>query len=141
MRYLITMAAALALAGCSLGNDLGATDKAVADFHSQLDAGNFSAIESQAGPEMKGGGQDFLGLLGRVHGQMGKVKSTNRTGFNDNVNNGVHTVEVTYTTVFEQGSSEEKFIFRMNNGTTQMIYYEIKPSGSPSPEPSGSPSV
>jgi hypothetical protein len=125
MRYLVTIAVALALASCSMGQDIGTTGKAVDTFHAQLNAGQFSAILNASGPEVKNDSQAMLTLLQQAHDRLGAVKSSTRTGFNDNINNGVHTVSLTYSTVFERGQGTENFLFRLNGGTVQMIGYQI----------------
>lgn len=67
MRFAIVLAAAAALAGCSMGQDMSATDSAVADFHAKLNNGQFAAITAAAGPEIKNGSGDFTQLVEGVH--------------------------------------------------------------------------
>ncbi len=142
MRYLTTIVAALALAGCSMGQDVGNAGQGVDTFHTQLNAGQFSTILDNAGPELKADQQAMLGLLQQIHDRLGAVKSSTRTGFEDNINNGVHTVNLTYTTVFERGQGTEKFVFQLNNGAVKLIGYQIDAPAAPAaPAPSGSPSV
>ena len=122
--FAVTVAAAMTLAGCNMGADLTVTDAAVKTFHTQLDAGQFDAIQASAGPEMKG--PEVIALFENVHTQLGNVKSSSRTGFSDNVNNGLHTVNVTYATVFDGAPKTETFLFRMVSGSPQLMGYQIK---------------
>src|SRR3982750_1048665 len=79
-RYALTMVAALALSGCSMGKDLSSGGTAVDDFHRKLDAGQFAAVEAAAGPEIKAMNGGFAAVLEQIHARLGKVTSTTRTG-------------------------------------------------------------
>ena len=134
MRLMVLMAA-LAVTGCAVGKDLGTTDQAVTAFHAQLDAGKFSAIEDSAGPEIKTTPGSLTAILAGVHDRLGAVKSTSRNAFGDNVNNGDHTVTVTYATIFEKGPGSEEFVFRMVGAAPQLIGYHIKSQALLGPAP------
>src|ERR1700754_1902211 len=101
MRLLVTMAAALALAGCWMGKDMSATEGAGTDVHQKLNAGQFATITNSAGPEIKSGATDFPTLHNADHRKLGAIKSTARQGFNDNYNNGDHLFTATYASVYE----------------------------------------
>ncbi len=125
-RYALSMVAALALAGCSMGQDLSTGGAAVDAFHNQLDAGQFDAITAAAGPEIQAVPGGFAPVLGQIHARLGKVKSSTRTGFNDSVDNGDHRLELTYDTKFERGDGKEEFVFRMINGKSVLAGYHVK---------------
>lgn len=125
-RYALSMLAAVALAGCSMGQDLASGGAAVDAFHRQMDAGQFAAIDAAAGAEIKASPGGLAPILEQVHARLGKVKSTARTGFNDAVNNGDHRLELSYKTVFERGEGDEEFIFRMIEGKPVLIGYHVK---------------
>ena len=77
----------LALAACSGPGSVKDAAPKVAEFHRQLDAGDFEAIWNGAGEDIKKGGKaDFLDLLQRAHAQMGKVKASKQTGWRSEVN-------------------------------------------------------
>ncbi len=139
MRFMMVMAAALALGACSMGQDMASTDAAVGDFHKQLDAGQYAAITDAAGPEIKNSGTDFNALLEMVHTKLGAFKSTQRQGFNDNVNNGDHTFSVSYASVYATGPATESFVYRMNGGKPGLVGYHVESKAlmAPSPAPSG----
>lgn len=125
-RHTLVIAAALALGGCSMGQDLTAGGKAVDDFHRQLDAGETAAIEAAAGPEIKAMAGGFAAVLDQVHRRLGKVNSSTRTGFNDSIDNGDHRLELTYDTKFERGDGDEEFVFRMIDGQPVLAGYHVK---------------
>lgn len=126
MRFAIVLAAAAALAGCSMGQDMSATDSAVADFYAKLNNGQFAAITAAAGPEIKNGSADFTQLVEGVHKKLGIFRSTSRQGFNDNINNGDHTFTASYASVYSSGPATENFIYRLNSGKPVLIGYHVE---------------
>ena len=121
MRFAIVLAAAAALAGCSMGQDMSATDSAVADFHAKLNNGQFTAIAAAAGPEMKNGGVDFPVFIEKIHAKLGTFRS-----FNDNINNGDHTFTASYASVYSTGPASENFVYRLNGGKPVLIGYHVE---------------
>ena len=126
MRYAMLLAAALAVTGCSMGQDMSTTDAAVADFHSKMNGGQFKAITDASGPEIKNGATDFTAFAERLHGKLGTFKSGNRQGFNDNINNGGHLFTATYASVYSSGPATENFVYRLNSGKPVLIGYHVE---------------
>jgi len=147
MRFVLVIAAALALAGCNMGKDMSVTDAAIADFHGKLDSGQFAAITDATGPEIKNSGTDFNALLEMVHTRLGAFKSTERQGFSDNVNNGDHTFSATYASVYANGKATENFVYRLSDGKAVLVGYHVDspaltappPAPEPAPEASAAP--
>lgn len=126
MRFAMLLAAAAALAGCPMGQDMSATDSAVAEFHAKLNNGQFAAIAAAAGPEMKNGGTDFPAFIETIHTKLGTFRSTARQGFNDNINNGDHTFTARYASVYSSGPASENFVYRLNSGKPVLIGYHVE---------------
>lgn len=126
MRFAMLLAASVALAGCSMEQDMSATDSAVADFHAKLNAGQFKAVADASGPEIKNGSTDFGALIERIHTNLGMFKSAARSGFNDNINNGDHTFTTSYASVYSSGPATENFVFRLNGGKPVLIGYHVE---------------
>lgn len=124
-RLAIGVIAALALAGCSMGQDISAGGAAVDRFHSQLNAGQFEAIDAAAGPEIKAAPGGFAPILAQAHAKLGNVKSSNRTGFNDRYDNGDHRLEMVYDTKFDKGDGTEQFVYRFVSGKAVLIGYHV----------------
>jgi len=123
---LFVMGAALALTGCSMGQDITDGDKAVVMFHRQFNAGQIEAIVSAAGPEMHQGGIDGRTFLDTMRRKLGAFKSTSRTGFNDNYNNGDHTIALTYASTYATGPATENFLYRLSSGKPVLIGYHVE---------------
>jgi hypothetical protein len=126
MRFAMLLAASAALAGCSMGQDMSATDSAVADFHAKLNNGQFAAIADASGPEIKNGATNFTAFIEAIHAKLGTFKSTARSGFNDNVNNGDHTFTTSYASVYSSGPATENFVYRLNSGKPVLIGYHVE---------------
>ena len=126
MRYAMLLVAALAVTGCSMGQDMSTTDAAVADFHARLNGGQFEAITEASGPEIKNGATDFTAFAGQLHNKLGTFKSTSRQGFNDNINNGDHVFNATYASVYSSGPATETFVYRLNSGKPVLIGYHVE---------------
>ncbi len=125
MRYRAMVMAALALGGCSMGQDMSSTDAAVADFHAKMNAGQFKAITDASGPEITGDG-DFIGTLEAIHTKLGAFNSTSRQGFSDNINNGDHLFNANYASVYSSGPASENFVYRFVNGKPVLIGYHVQ---------------
>ena len=125
VRYIVRGAALAALAGCSMGADVKIGGDAVAAFHRQLDAGQFAAIESGGGPEIKTPPGRLVQLLEVVHRKLGQIKSSQQVGFNDQVNTGGHFMALDYKTTFANGVAAENFYYRIDGGKAVLAGYHI----------------
>lgn len=125
----ILMAAALALAGCKGPGSVQDANAKVAVFHRQLDAGDFEAIWREGAQDLHlaTSKQDFTGLLGRVHAELGKVKQSKQTGWRTEVNTQGSYSQVTMDTIFEKGSGIETFVYRNADEGQALAGYGIKP--------------
>src|SRR4030095_13989612 len=72
-RSLLGIFVALALTGCSAGNDTKAAESAVAAFHRDMDAGKFAQIYDASAEDMKSSlsRDDFVKLLTALHEKLG----------------------------------------------------------------------
>lgn len=119
--------ATAALAGCSMKEDMTATDAAVARFHQQLDAGRLDDIVQTSAPEMKASANAamFGPILAAVHRKLGRTAGTRRLGFNDQQNTAGHFVAVTFHTKFERGEGNESFTFKLDDGHPTLAGYNV----------------
>ena len=125
---LLLAAAALALAGC--GNVTKAkedAERAVAEFHAQLDAGRFDAIWDAGGDELKGGisKQDWSALLAAVRRKLGDVTGSTTRSWNVNSRNLTTYVTLVQDTTFATGKASETFQFVVRDGRAALVGYNI----------------
>lgn len=109
-----------------------ATDTVVTDFHKRLDARDYAAIDAMTGPEIKASGQSFAALLTEVRDKMGVVKSTKCSKFAARREGDVRIIELTYETVFENGTESEAFVFHIKpGGVVELAGYYVEPVKAP----------
>ncbi|WP_260923774.1 DUF4019 domain-containing protein [Novosphingobium sp. 9] len=106
------------LSGCNVKQSIASADSEVAQFHRQLDAGQWQAIWAGGGPKLHSGTSEaaFGKLLTAVHTKLGAVKSTKQVGWNVNAGTGGSTVTVTMQTSFAKGTGTEQFVFAKVDG-------------------------
>jgi hypothetical protein len=120
-------AASLGLAGCSAVKGKEAADRAVKQFHEQLDKGEFKNIYSAAHPDLKAVSteKDFIALLEAVHRKLGMVQSSEPAGWNVNTFNFKINVVVGYKTKFAEGEAVETFTYRVEGEKALLLGYNI----------------
>ena len=116
-----------ALASCSAGTDIPVAEKAVARFHTMLDAGQNAQIYQESASEMKSATTEpkFGALLAAVHRKLGTVKKAEQKGWNDQVNTGGHFVTLNYATSYAQGDAAETFVYKIAGEKAQLVGYNI----------------
>ncbi len=126
MRILV-VAAAAALAGCSMSADTKVAEQAVTDFHQKLDAGQIDAIYAAASTDLRKttSHERFAGFLGEVHRKMGNTKSSNEKKWFVNFNTSGSFVTLTYDTVYAGGNAKEEFVYRIEDGKALLAGYHI----------------
>ena len=115
------------LAACSAGTDVPVADKAVARFHTMLDAGQNAQIYADSAPEMKGAANEakLTALLAAVHRKLGAVTKAQQRGWNDQVNTGGHFVTLNYATTYARGEAAENFVYKITDGKAQLAGYNV----------------
>jgi hypothetical protein len=114
------------LSGCaSEERDVKVAEHAVDLFHSQLDAGEYSAIYQAAGAKMKGTTTEpnFVKLLQSVHQTLGAVHESVPKGITFQLSQG--TILLSCYTTFAQGSGREQFEWKVTNGEAILYSYLI----------------
>jgi hypothetical protein len=126
MRCLI-VAFALFLTACSGGEDLAVAERAVSQFHGDLNAGRFGQIHDQAGNEWKNATTkpDAVELFSAVRTKLGAFVSGTQEGWRVNHGTGGTSVVVQYRSRFRNGEGTETFTFRSNRDGAQLIGYNI----------------
>ena len=104
---------ALALASCGAVSDMDAAETQVAAFHRAYDAGKFGPMWDRSASTMQQitPKPQFLVLMDTLRQRLGKVKSSQRTGFNVNYAPGASQVTLVYQTTFANGQGTETFIY------------------------------
>jgi hypothetical protein len=126
-RLIALSIAVFGLAGCSSSEDTKLAETAVLQFHQELDTGQFEAIYSAAGEELRDQTtlKDFTALLEAIHRKLGNLKSTETKGWNVNYNTSGAYVTLTYSSMFSEGGAAEQFIYRINRDRAVLVGYHI----------------
>jgi hypothetical protein len=126
-RWLFSIFAALALAGCSAGADTKSAEIGVANFHRDMDAGKFAAIYDHSGEEMKSSisRDEFVKLLTAMHDKLGPYKSGKTIGWNVNVGTGGHVVTLNREAQFDRGPGKEEFVFRVQGDRPTLLGWHV----------------
>ena len=126
-RWVMTILAALSLAGCSAIDDTKAAETGVTAFHRAMDAGQFAAIYDASGPEMKSSlsRDDFVKMLTAMHGKLGAYRSGKTTNWNVNYNAGGHMVTLNREAQFERGPGTEEFVFRVEGDKATLLGWHV----------------
>jgi len=126
-RWLFTIFAALALAGCSAAADTKAAEAGVAKFHTDMDAGKYAQIYAASAVEMKSSisRDDFIKLLTGMHDKLGPYKSGKTTSWNVNVGTGGHMVTLQREVQFGRGPGTEEFVFRVQGNRAILAGWHV----------------
>jgi len=132
-RCLIAAAALLAVAGCSAGADVGATEREVERFHRLAADGEYDRLYEEAAVDFRRSGdrRELRNLLEGIDEQLGDVESARRQGWHVNYTSDGQVVTLTYDTRFERGRATERFVYRVEDGRPLLLGYHINSDGPP----------
>jgi len=112
---------------CSLTKGKGIAEAAVAQFHTQYNAGQFREIYGQADEEFKKSASEdeFVALLEAVHRKLGTVKQAKPAGWGVNATPTGTIASLGYEVEFTEGKGTEQFRFRINGDKATLYNYNI----------------
>jgi len=127
MKWSFGAAALLALSGCSAGQDKTAAEAGVAQFHRQLQAGDYHEIYRGAAAEFRQSGSEnsAVRFLDTVNERLGAVQRANQQNWRVNFTSGGNMVILDYATEFAHGRGVENFVFRVQGGQAKLVGYHI----------------
>ena len=111
-----------------MDKDQATAERAVVEFHRQLDAGNYAALYASADPEMKKAvtQKDFLSMLDAVHRKLGSAVTSVQRGSHVDARIGGNRVSFTYETKFSAGDGMEAFAYHIDSGRAVLLGYNIQ---------------
>ena len=118
----------LSLAGCDAGKDGALVQHEVGRFHQAYDGDRIEQIYNEATADLQKtrSKEDTIHFLEVLRQKLGKSKSSNQTGWRDNVNTTGHTYVVVYKTEFENGEGIETFNYLLADGSRpKLLSYNV----------------
>jgi hypothetical protein len=123
----ILIAAFLLTASCSSGAELAGAEKAVAEFHQQLNSGDYQAIYAGTDQGLKAVSTEaeMVKLLTAVHIRLGLFQSGSRTGWRVNYNTSGNNTVIAFYSKYEKGKATETFTFVGGAQSPRLLSYNI----------------
>jgi hypothetical protein len=123
----LVAATLIATSSCSFTKGKETAEAAVAQFHTQYNAGQYREIYSQADEDFKKASTeaDFLMLLEALHRKLGTVKESNEAAWNVNATTMGTLVTLGYSVEFREGKGTEQFVFRINDDKAKLLNYNV----------------
>jgi hypothetical protein len=127
MRKIVVALLVIVLAGCAGGEDLRQADEAVAQFHSELNGGDYETIYGSAATGFKNVSSkaDATKLFEAVHRKLGAYKSGKRTNWKANYSTSGNNLVLQYDSKFERGDATELFTFVRDGHGVRLFGYNI----------------
>lgn len=126
-RVLILLFPFTLLLSCNPVKSTADAGKAVSEFHSLYNSEDFDQIYDTAHTDFKTAQpkEEAISFFRGVREKLGAVKKSTRQGVNLFSGNSGTTATVTYMTEFENGSGTEVFSYRLKDGKTTLIQWNI----------------
>jgi hypothetical protein len=125
----LAIIAALVVVGnaCSFTKGKEISERAVAQFHNQFNAGQYHQIYAQSdeGFRKASSEADTLALFEAVRRKLGTVTNSNQTGWHVNATPGGTMVSLAYDVEFSEGKGIEQFVFHIDGDKALLFNYHI----------------
>jgi hypothetical protein len=131
LRTILILAILTLTSACNAGRDRQDTLVAAARVHSQLQAGDFAVIYSEAAPRFKSVGSEsqFVSQMQQFFLESGKLVKVQEVAYQSGIDSQAgptHTLD--FTVDYQQMQGRERLIFtRSNNGQMQLWKLDVKP--------------
>ena len=104
-----------------------AGEKAVENFHAQLNAENYDEIYEKSAKGFKDSAskEEIIKFLSAVHRKLGDAETSSQQGWHVNATPTGSVVTLSYETTFTNDKAEESFTFFMNGDDAQLAGYNI----------------
>jgi hypothetical protein len=123
----IATTAMLLLAACSGGENVADAQRAVANFHAQLNSGNYQRIyvSSDGGLKRATSEAEMIKLLAAVHAKLGAFKGGTQSAWRVNYNTAGNNTVIQFDSNFEKGKATETFTFVGEPDAPRLFAYNI----------------
>jgi hypothetical protein len=117
----------VAASSCSLAKGKEIGERAVTQFHNQINAAQYHEIYSQSdeGFRKASSEADTVALFEAVRRKLGSVKNSNQVGWHVNATPTGTIVTLTYEVEFSEGKGTEQFVFHVSGDRALLFNYNI----------------
>ena len=117
----------IVISSCSFTKGKQTSERAVARFHEQFNAGQYHDIYAQSdeGFRKVTSEQDAVALFDAVRRKLGTVKNANQNGWHVNATTAGTQVSLAYNTEFTEGKATEQFVFFVSGDNARLFQYNI----------------
>ncbi|HEV2913270.1 MAG TPA: hypothetical protein VGX92_08140 [Pyrinomonadaceae bacterium] len=126
----IILTLVLLLPSCNIERDRVDAEKVAERVHSQIRAGDYSAIYRESSQRFKsvGSESEFVSRMEQFHRDNGSLKTASEISYKAGIDSNVgRTFVLIFNLDFEQGHATERMIFTRYNGQVQLWKLEIEP--------------
>ncbi|QIQ85839.1 hypothetical protein [Erythrobacter sp.] len=126
-RILFALAGAFALAACNPVEQFGIAEERIDTFHARYNEGDAGALYAMTGETFREvtDPEDMGSLVAMFTARLGRIESSERSGFNTSFNNGLNVTTVTMDTQFEQGAGTETYIFHGTGEDMELVGWQV----------------
>ena len=126
-KYAFAVVLLAALLGCSSGEQMATAEKEVAVFRQLLETQQFAKIHANGSDELRKSVSeaDLTKILGVIAAKLGKVKSSQKSGWNINFHTSGTFVTLGFNTDFEKGAGTEQFVYHVSGGKAKLVSYNV----------------
>ena len=123
----LSLVVLIGLSGCSSKEDMAKAEAGVEQFHKDLNDAAFDQIYEEASDGMKANStqEKLVKFLSAVHRKLGNFQSASSTGWKVFAATGGTTVTLSYSSIYEQGTAAETFVFLIAGGKAILQGYNI----------------
>lgn len=127
IRYLLPILAAFLLTGCNPGAQIEDARDQIKQFQADYNAGDVEALYRKAGDRLRSqtSMEQMEGTVALFSARLGKIESSEQTGFNAGFHNGVTTTTVVMKTRFAQGEGSETYIFEGSGDAMKLAGWTV----------------
>lgn len=127
VRFALGMLIPVMLGSCGIQQNVDDAIVEISVFHADLDSGHFEDIWTDADKDFQKATPkpEMVKLLGAIHKKLGKVRQSEKIGWNANATTNGTFVTVAMDTKFEKGTGREQFIYRKTGGLLKLVGYNI----------------
>jgi len=126
-RNFLMVLAVIFIAACNPMEQLGAAEEKIEAFQARYNDRDASVLYRMTGEDFRAATtrEQMDGLVALFSGRLGRIESSERTGFNSQFKNGLNITTITMETQFEQGAGTETFVFHGTGEDMELVGWTV----------------